>query len=90
MTTGKSVQVFIRTVLILFFPQRPAYLRWLALIAKLTQPRITWEGGASEGECLHGVGLWMCVWRVVLIKFIDVRRPSLLWAALIPRQRVLD
>ena len=45
--------------------------------------------GISMRDCLHSGGLWTCLWVNVFIKFIDVGRPSPLWAEPLPRQRVL-
>lgn len=40
--------------------------------------------------CLHWVSLWACLWMIALIMFINVRRHSPPWAALFPRQGVLN
>lgn len=47
-----------------------------ALVVNMAQTRITWEGNLTP----HWVGLWACLWRIILIK--------LMWAAWFPRQWV--
>lgn len=44
----------------------------------------------SLRNCLHWVGLWVCLWKIVLIKQIDVGRSSPLRAPSFPRQEVLN
>lgn len=44
----------------------------------------------SMTDCLPWVVLWAKLWRIVLIKFNDVRRSSPLWAARFPKWAMLD
>lgn len=45
--------------------------------------------GMFVGGCLHWVGLWACLWGVVLIRLIDAGGHSPAWVAAFPRQRVM-
>lgn len=60
-------------------------MEWSAFLVTLSQP----GKGISMKDFLQWVGLQVCPWEIVLIMFIEVGRPRILWVAPVFTQGVL-